>query len=71
MVAAKPVVLTQSATNPSSFDPEPLVVVGNLPVPAAQVTALTAVPGSFADLAAVRTYLNTLVTELKSSPYFS
>ena len=71
MVAAKPVVLTQSATTPSSFDPEPLVVVGNLPVPAAQVTALTAVPGSFADLAAVRTYLNTLVTELKSSPYFS
>ena len=71
MVAAKPVVLTQSATNPSSFDPEPLLVVGNMPVPAAQVVSLTAVPASFADLAAVRTYLNTLVTQLKSSPYFS
>lgn len=43
----------------------------NLPVPSAQVQALTAVPGSFADLAAVRTYLNTLVTELKASPFFS
>lgn len=72
MVAPKPVVLTQSATNPSSLgEPEPLVVVGNLPVAAAQVVALTVVPASFADLAAVRTYLNTLVTQLKSSDYFS
>ncbi len=72
MVAPKPVVLTQSATNPSTLGaPEPLVIVGNLPVPAAQVTALTVVPASFADLDAVRTYLNTLVTELKASPYFS
>ncbi len=72
MVAAKPVILTQSATNPSTLGaPEPLVIVGNLPVPAAQVVALTAVPGSFADLAAVQSYLSTLVTELKSSPYFS
>jgi hypothetical protein len=45
--------------------------VGNIPVPAAQVVALTAVPANFADLAAVRTYLNTLVTQLKSSAYFS
>ena len=72
MVAPKPVVLTQAASNPSSLgDPEPLVIVGNLPVAAAQVVALTAVPVSFADLAAVRTYLNTLVTQLKSSDYFS
>jgi len=72
MVAPKPVVLTQSATNPSTLGaPEPLVIVGNLPVPAAQVQALTVVPAEFADLAAVRTYLNTLVTELKASPYFS
>ena len=70
-MAAKPVVLTQAATNPSPYAPEPLVIIGNLPVPAAQVQALTAVPGSFADLAAVRTYLNTLVTELKASPHFS
>lgn len=71
MGAPKPVVLTQSATNPGDLAPEPLVVVGNLPVPAAQVQALTVVPASFADEAAVRTYLNTLVTELKASPYFS
>ena len=71
MADPKPVVLTQSATNPSAFDPQPLVVVGNLPVPASAVVALTAVPASFADEAAVRTYLLTLVAELKSSPYFS
>lgn len=72
MVAPKPIVLTQSATNPSTLGaPEPLVIVGNLPVPAAQVQALTVVPASFADLDEVRTYLNTLVTELKASPYFS
>ena len=66
MADPKPVVLTRSATNPSAYAPEPLLVVGDFPT-----TALTAVPGSFADLAAVRTYLNTLVTELKASPYFS
>jgi len=71
MADPKPIVLTQSATNPSAFDPQPFVVVGNLPVPAASVVALTAVPATFADVAAVRTYLNTLVTELKSSPYFN
>ena len=66
MPAAKPVVLTRSATNPTSYAPEPLLVVGDFPT-----TALTAVPASFADLAAVRTYLNTFVGELKASPYFS
>lgn len=71
MADPKPITLTQSATNPSVFDPQPFVVVGNIPVPASAVQALTAVPASFADLAAVRTYLNTLVTELKASPYFS
>ncbi len=66
MPAAKPITLTRSATNPGTLNPEPLVLVGDFPS-----TALTVVPGSFADLAAVRTYLNTLVTELKASPYFS
>lgn len=66
MVAPKPVVFTQAATNPARFAPEPMVVVGDFPS-----VALTAVPGTFADEAAVRTYLNTLVTQLKSSPYFS
>ena len=67
MTDPKPVTMTHVAT--SSYEgetPKPLLLVGDL-----ASTALTAVPGSFADLAAVRTYLNTLVTELKSSPYFS
>ncbi len=67
MPSPKPITLTQVATG--AYDgpaPAPMVVVGDI-----ASTALTAVPGSFADLAAVRTYLNTLVTELKSSPYFS
>lgn len=34
-------------------------------------TALTVVPGSFADLAAVRTYLSTVIGEIKASPYYS
>lgn len=66
----KPITLTQSATNPEAFDPQPFVVVGAIPVPAASVVALTAVP-ALADTDAVRTYLLTLVAELKSSPYFS
>ena len=66
MVAPKPIVLTRAATNTASGDPEPMVVIGDFPT-----TALTAVPGSFADLAAVQTYLGTLVGQLKASPYFS
>lgn len=69
----KPVTLTvvdeEDYTSPLA--PQPLVVVGDIPVPAPTSTAITAVPETFADLAAVRTYLNTLVTELKASPYFS
>lgn len=72
MPDAKPVTLTQVATGSySGPEPKPLAVVGSLPVAAADIVALTAVPASFADLAAVRTYLLTLVTELKSSPHFS
>lgn len=66
----KPITLTQSATNLSAFEPQPFVVVGDLPVPASAVVALTAVP-ALSDTAAVQAYLNTLVTQLKSSPYFS
>lgn len=66
----QPITLTQSATNPSAFDPQPLVVVGDIPVPASAVVALTAVP-ALADTAAVQAYLSTLVAQLKSSPYFS
>jgi hypothetical protein len=44
---------------------------GDATADAVAATALTAVPGSFADLAAVRTYLNTVIGEIKSSPYFS
>jgi hypothetical protein len=69
MAKAKPVVLTQVATNGyAGPDPKPLLVVGSLPVAS---SALTAVPASFADLAAVKAYLDTLVGELKASPYFS
>lgn len=68
---AKPVVLTQAATSPDGYEGEPLVIVGKLPAGALNVQALTAVPASFADLAAVRTYLNTLVTELKASDALS
>ena len=47
------------------------MVVGGLPVAHADVVNLTAVPAPFDDLAAVRLYLNTLVTELKSSKSFN
>ena len=71
MAAPKPVTLTQAASNTAPGAPQPLVLIGSLPAGAYTVQALTAVPASFADLAAVRTYLNTLVTDLKASPYFS
>ena len=70
-MAAKPVTLTAGANPNPALAPEPLVVVGGLPVAPADVVNLTAVPATFADLAAVRTYLNTLVTELKSSKFFN
>lgn len=72
MVSPKPVSLTYAATNPASNqgDPEPLEVIGALPSGAFPVTALTAVP-ALADTAAVKTYLDTLVGQLKGSPYFS
>lgn len=69
MVSPKPVTLTAGPNPNPGLDPEPLVVVGAIPV--ATPTALTAVPAVFGDLAAVRTYLDTLVGELKGSPYFS
>lgn len=68
---AKPVVFTQAASSPDGYEGEPLQIVGKLPAGAFNETALTAVPASFADLAAVRTYLNTLVGELKAGPYNS
>lgn len=71
MVAPRPVVLTTSATNTAAGKPRPLVVVGDIPVAASQVKTLPAVPGTFADLAAVQTYLASLVTALKSSDYFA
>lgn len=71
-IKGKPVKLTQVATGSyTGPEPKPLLVVGEIPVAASDVVALTAVPASFADEAAVRTYLNTLVTELKSSDFFS
>jgi hypothetical protein len=52
-----------------TFAPEPVEIYG-VAASSTPVT-LTAVPASFADEAAVRAYLLTLVTELKSSPYFN
>lgn len=69
-MAGKPVALSQ--VSEQSYDgpaPKPLVVVGD--IPAGTPVALTVVPGTFADLTEVRTYLNTLVTELKTSGSFS
>ena len=71
MVKGKPVKITKVAENAySGPTPKPLLHVGELPVPAPTPTTLTAVPASFADVAAVKTYLDTLVGELKGSPYF-
>lgn len=42
----KPVIFTQSDTNPSNFAPQPMVVVGGIPVPLADViSALEGVTG--------------------------
>lgn len=71
MADPKPIVLTQRAAVAGERAPEPLVLVGKLPAGATTETALTAVPASFADLAAVRTYLATVIGEQKASPYFS
>lgn len=71
MTDPKPFTLTQRAAVAGELTPEPLVLVGSLPAGGYTVQALTVVPATFADEAAVRTYLNTLVTELKASPYFS
>lgn len=62
MATAKPVVLTKVASLAAgSADPKPLVVVGPIPF-----GTITPVPASFADLAAVRTYLATLVGQLQA-----
>jgi hypothetical protein len=55
MVAAKPVVLTQAASNPSKYAPQPLVVVGDIPQTA--VAAFVAVDATPADATAVATDL--------------
>ena len=69
--APKPVKIIVTDTYDGSYEPAELLAVGGLPVAPADVVNLTAVPASFADLAAVRTYLDTLVTELKSSKSFN
>lgn len=72
MADPKPISITQiDADDYEGPTPQPFAVVGDLPVPAESVVALPAVPGTFADEAAVQTYLASLVTALKSSPYFS
>lgn len=69
MTAGKPISLTQVDTGDyAGPKPKAYVVVGDIPV--GDPVSLTAVPASFADEAAVRTYLATLVSELKSSSAF-
>jgi hypothetical protein len=72
MAEPKPVTIT--VIEPGDYTgptPEPLALIGDIPPAALTVQALTAVPASFADLAAVRTFFNTHMTELKASDYFS
>jgi len=58
MAKSKPVAVTRVAAGSySGPDPKPLVIVGALP----------AVPATFADEAAVRTYLAALVTALNGA----
>lgn len=46
MPTPKPIVLTQTDSNPSAEAPQPFVVVGGVPVPIANVvTALKTLPG--------------------------
>lgn len=69
MNAPKPITLTSGSNPNPGYDPQPMVVVGGIPLPVP--ATLTAVPATFADEAAVRTFLATLVGELKASPYFN
>lgn len=69
----KPVRLTTVATNPSAFDPEPLVVVSpatagaaGLVTKQAAIANLAADPGVLADLAAARTALTTTNTKINA-----
>lgn len=71
-LAPKPVTLVPvDADDYTGFTPEPLAVIGGIAPLPDEVVSLTAVPATFADEAAVRTYLDTLVTQLKSSPHFN
>lgn len=70
MANPKPITLTQvDEADYEGYTPQPFVLVGD--VPAGDPVTLTAVPESFEDLPAARTYLDILVGELKSSPYFN
>lgn len=70
-LAPKPVAITSvSAPAATEPQPEPLGLVGTLPAGAFAATTLTAVP-ALADTAAVKAYLDVLVPQLKSSPYFN
>lgn len=71
-LAPKPVTLVPvDAEDYTGLAPEPLAVIGGIAPLPDEVVTLTAAPATFEDLAAARTYLNTLVTQLKSSPHFN
>lgn len=71
MVAPKPITLTQvdEADYDSAFDPQPFVVVGDVPSAGANITPQTAptIDASPADATAVATDLQALVTALVAS----
>lgn len=77
MVRAKPVTLTQSDTNPQpGYDPEPLVVVGELPAaaitPAAAVANIATADGSDAATTqalanATKAKVNDLLAKLRTA----
>jgi hypothetical protein len=72
MTAPKPITVTyvSEANYVGGFDPQPFEIVGDAPQSPIDPVELTDVPGVFADLDAVRTYLATLVTELRESEIF-
>jgi hypothetical protein len=74
----KPVTFTQSNSNPSHTDPQPMVIVGTLPLGSlshatttnygtVKQAATIANQSTFADLAAATTAYNNLIAALKTA----
>lgn len=70
MVASKPITLTQTDTNPSSWEPKPYVVVGSIPG-AVDPQAAPTIDDSPADAAAVAADLQAVVDALVAAGVFT